>query len=203
MDHFAFLAPVGPFAGLSNAARQKINERFPALAIGVIESAAESFLRELQAPDIEPRLTEARDELNLLAKEIERFHGALNHVRNHRLDAAIGDASRMISGENELEGLERSLNHVRTAVQRTSRALPSRRSELASRRLVATLARHAKRVGLPVNGAGRDSLLGLVDLIFEDLMVGGDAADAVREWRQGQAAQLDHERTTILLDLAH
>ena len=107
----------------------------------------------------------------------------------------------MISHENALEALERSLNQVRTAVRRISRALPARRSELASRRLVAALAGHAKRAGLAVNGAASGCLFSLVALIFEDLMVGGDASAAVKEWRQSEAAPLDQERTSALLDL--
>ena len=203
MGQFAFLAPVGPFAGLSDAARQKIGERFPALSVVEIENAAAAFLMELQASNIEPRLAEARDELNIFAKEIVRFHGALDHVRDHRLDDAIGEASRMISHEDALEALERSLTQVRAAVRRISRALPARRSELASMRLVATLAGQAKRAGLAVNGATPDCLRSLVALIFEDLMVGGDASAAVAEWKRSQATPLDHERTSALLDLVH
>jgi hypothetical protein len=201
MGHFAFLSPVGPFAGLSNAARQKIKERFPALSIGHIEGAAEAFLSELEAPKIEPRLAEAREELNTFARELERFHGALNKVRTHRLDEAIGDASREISGENELEDLERSLNNIRTAIRQTSRTLPLGREEFASRRLVAALAKHMSEARLPIGGIISDPLVSLVDLIFEDLMVGGDAASAVREWHQSQAADIDHERASKLLDL--
>ncbi|HVI06281.1 MAG TPA: hypothetical protein VM711_09345, partial [Sphingomicrobium sp.] len=65
MGQLAFLAPVGPFAGLSNAARQRIGETFPTLSITEIEDAVASFLMELQAPGIDPRLAEARDELNI------------------------------------------------------------------------------------------------------------------------------------------
>ncbi len=201
MGLFAFLAPVGPFAGLSNAARQKIGERFPVLSIVDVESAAASFLTELQAPKIEPRLAEAREELNIFAKELARFHGALNQVRKHRLDDAIGEASREISGENGLEGLERSLNYVRTAIQQTSRTLPLGRAEFACRRLVATLAKQISGAGLPISGTVSDPLVSLVDLIFEDLMIGGDATSAVREWHQSQAADIDQERASLLLDL--
>ena len=201
MGHFAYLAPVGPFAGLSNAARQKIGERFPALSIAEIERAAETFLAELQEPKIEPRLAEAREELNIFAKELSRFHGALNQVRKHRLDHVIGEASRMISGENELDDLERALSSLRTAVRQTSRVLPLGRPQLASRRLIAILARHVKHAGLPLSGTASDSLLSLVDLIFEDLMIGGDATSAVKEWHQSEATDIDHERALMLLDL--
>ena len=201
MAEFAYLAPVGPFAGLSNSARQKIAEGFPGLSIVEIESAAESFMDELQGPEIEPRLAEAREELNIFAKELSRFSGALNQVRKHRLDHVIGEASRMISGENEFDDLERSLNNLRTAIRQTSRALPPGRPQLASRRLIAILARQLKHAGLPLNGAVSCSLLSLVDLIFEDLMVGGDAASAVKEWHQSEVADIDHERSLILLDL--
>ena len=201
MGHFAYLAPVGPFAGLSNAARQKIAKRFPTLSIVEIESAAASFLLELQAPKTEPRLAEARDELNIFARELARFHNALNQIRKHRLDSAIDEASRVIGGKNELEDLERSLNNLAAAVRQTSRALPLGRPQLACRRLIATLASQMERAGLPLSGTASDLLLSLVDLVFEDLMVGGDATVAVREWRKSQAADIDHERTSLLLDL--
>lgn len=201
MSHFAYLGPVGPFAGLSNSARQKIGERFPKLSIVEIESAVASFLIELQAPRIAPRLNEARDELDIFAKELARFNSALTQMREHRLDHAIGEASRMISGENELEDLERSLNHLKTALQQTSRMLSLGCSELAGRRLIATLARFVRNAGLPLEGTASDSLLGLVDLIFEDLMIGEDATNAVKEWNQTQAADIDHERVSELLDL--
>lgn len=201
MSLFAFLAPVGPFAGLSNAARQRISERFPALSIADIESAAASFLTELQTPKIEPRLAEARQELNIFAKELARFHGALNQVRRHRLDDVIGEISRDVSGENGLEGLDRCLNNVRTAIQQTTRTLPLGRPEFASRRLVATLARHMSEAGLAISSTESEPLASLVDLILDDLMVGGDAACAVREWQQGKASPIDQERASILLDL--
>lgn len=192
MGHFAFLAPVGPFAGLSNGVRQRIAERFPAVPIEEIESAAESFSAELRASKMEPRLAEVRDELNVFGKEVARFQNALTPIRKHRLDGTIGEASRMISGQNELELLELSIGNLRTAVQQTVRALPSGCPELASRRLVAALAKHV---------TDKDSLLALVDLIFEDLMVGGDAASAVREWQQSQTAAIDPERVAVLLEL--
>lgn len=201
MGCFAYLAPVGPFAGLSNPARQKIADSFPNLSIAKIESAAEAFLLALQAPEIEPRLAEARDELNVFAGELARFHQALTQIRRHRLDHAIGEVSRMISGENEFEELDRSLNMLRTATRQTSRALPPGRSELASRRLVATLARQVRDAGLPLSGTSSNSLLSLVDLIFDDLMVGGDAPSAVKEWQQSERANIDQERASMLLDL--
>jgi hypothetical protein len=201
MGHFAYLTPVGPFAGLSNAARQKIGERFPTLSIVEIESAAAIFFIELQAPKIEPRLAEAREELNTFAKELARFHSALNQVRKYRLGDAVGEASRMISGENEFDDLERSLNNLRTATQLMSRTVPLGRPQFASRRLITTLARHVKHAGLPLRGTAGDSLLSLVNLIFEDLMVGGDATSAVKEWHQSQGADIDHERASRLLDL--
>jgi len=201
MGHFAFLAPVGPFAGLSNAVRRHIGERFPNLSIDEIESASAFFIMELQAERIEPRLVEARDELDLFANELARFNGALNQMRRHRLDQAIGEASRMISGENEFEDLERCINHLRTAIQQTSRMLSLGCPELASRRLIATFAKLMKDAGLPLDGASGDSLSCLVDLIFEDLMIGGDASSSVREWRQTQSADIDHERVSELLDL--
>ena len=200
MGHFAYLGPVGPFAGLSNPARQKIAERFPTLSIAEIESAVAAFLTELQAPGIAPRLNEARDELDIFAKELARFNCALTQMREHRLDHAIGEASRMISGENELEDLERSLNHLKTALQQTSRMLSLGCSELAGRRLIATLARFLAKAGYPLDGIADDSLPGLVDLIFEDLMIGEDATNAVKDW-QTQAADIDHERVSELLDL--
>lgn len=201
MGYFAYLAPVGPFAGLSNPARQKIASAFPTLSIAEIENAAEAFLLALKAPEIEPRLAEARDELNTFAGELARFQHALKQIRRHRLDHAIGEVSRIISGENELEEVDRSLNLLRTATRQTSRALPPGRSELASRRFVATLARQVRAAGLPLSGTSGNSLLSLVDLIFDDLMVGGDAPSAVREWHQSEAANIDQERTSMLLDL--
>ena len=107
----------------------------------------------------------------------------------------------MTSGENEIECLERSLDNLRTAIQQTSRALPLGSPELASRRLIARLSKHLERAGLPLDGSSSNSLLGLVDLIFDDLMVGGDATSAVLEWRQGETADIDHERASILLEL--
>jgi hypothetical protein len=193
MGHFAFLAPVGPFAGLSNGVRQKISERFPALSIEEVESAAESFSTELRAAAMEPRLAEVRDELNTFGKEVARLQSALTPLRKHRLDGPIGEASLMIGGRNELEHLERSLGNLRTAIRQTARALPSGCPGLASRRLVAAL---AKRVD------DTDSLLTLVDLIFEDLMVGGDAASAVSEWQRSRTAVIDSERVAALLELA-
>lgn len=186
---------------MSNGAMRKIAARFPGLSIVAIERAAASFLMELRAPRIEPRLSEARDELNIFAKEIARFHGALNQIRQHRLDRALGEASRIISGENEFEDVEHSLSNLRTAVQQTSRTLPSNSPALASRRLIATLARQVEEAKLPLSGAASDSLVGLIHLIFDDLMVGGDAASAVSEWRRSQATDIDQERANMLLDL--
>ena len=201
MGHLAFLPPVGPFAGLSNGAVQKLGDRFPNLSVAEIETAAASFVAELQAPEIEPRLTEARDELNVFAREIARFHNAFNVIRKRRLDRAIGEASRTISGENEFEDLERSLESVRMAIRQTSRALPSASPDLASRRLIAALARQLEQASSPTGGTANDSLVSLVDLVFDDLMVGGDAAGAVREWQHSQAAGIDYERASALLDL--
>lgn len=201
MGQLAFLAPVGPFAGLSNAARQKISDSFPTLSISEIESAVATFLLDLQATRVEPRLSQARNELNIFAKELERFHSALNQIRKYRLDHAIGAASRMIGGENQFEELEHSLDNLRTAIRQTSRVLPPGRHQLASRRLVTTLARQVKQAGLKVGRGSDHCLLALMDLIFEDLMVGGDAARVVREWHQSQTADIDHERASLLLDL--
>ena len=201
MGALAYLGPVGPFAGLSNAARRKLGERFPALSIVEIEKAAASFLTELQAPELEPRLVEAREELNIFAKETARFHCALNQLRRHRLDHAIGEASRLISGQNDVEDLERVLNNVRAALRQTSRVLPSGQSQLASRRFIAMLATQMKYAGLPLTGAASDSLHSLVELIFDDLMVGADAARAVREWHQCQTGDIDQERANKLLEL--
>lgn len=184
MGHFAYLVPVGPFAGLSNTARHEISRRFPTLSVAEIESAAERFSLELQAPTIEPRLAEARDELNAFGKELARFQGAIDGIRKHQLDCAIGEASRMISGENEFENLERSLSNLLTAFRGTARALPVGCAQLASRRLIATLASHMKQAGLPIAGSARDSLLSLVNLIFDDLMIGGNAKSAVAEWHK-------------------
>lgn len=201
MVQFAYLAPVGPFAGFSNAARQKIGERFPRLSIAEIESAAACFLKELQGTPTDPRLAEVRDELNIFAKELARFHCALNHIRVRGLDQAIGEAGRMICGENGIEDLDRSLDNLRTAIQQTSRVLPSGRPQLASRRLIALLAEYLNQAGFPPGGADGDPLLSLVDLIFDDLMVGADASSAVGEWHQSQTAEIDHQRASILLDL--
>jgi hypothetical protein len=201
MSHFAYLRPVGPFAGLSNAARQKISECFPALSITKIESAAATFLAELEASTTEPRLAEARQELSIFAKELGRFCSALNRIRQHGLDRAIGEASRMICGENQLEDAELSLKNLRVAIQQTSRALPFDRAELASRRLIANLAVQARQAGISLNRTPIDSLLGLAELIFEDLMIGGDAASAVMDWHKRQAAESDDRRATTLLDL--
>lgn len=201
MGQLAFLDPVGPFAGLSNATRQKIGDAFPNLSITEIEGAVASFLIELQAPKVEPRLAEARDELNIFAKELERFHHALSQIRRHGLDHAIGAASRMIGGEDEFEDLEQSLDNLRIAIRQTSRVLPPGRHQLASSRLATTLAREVNRGGRPSDAANDDALLVLIDLIFEDLMVGGDAARVVKEWHRSQTANIDHERASLLLDL--
>lgn len=201
MGDLAYLRPVGPFAGLSNAARKKVRERFPALSIVEIEKAAASFSIGLQAPELEPRLAEAREELNVFAKETARFHCALNQLRRHRLDRAIGEASRLISGQDDVQDLERALNNLRAALRQTSRVLPHGQPQLASRRLIATLARLMKYAGLPLTGAVGDSLCSLVELIFEDLMVGADAARAVREWHQCQTGDIDQERANMLLEL--
>jgi hypothetical protein len=199
MGHLAFLAPVGPFAGLSDTVRHEIANRFPSVSIAEVESAAERFSLELQASKPKSSLDETRDELNSFGKEVARFHGALDRVRNHWLRQAIGEASRHIGGKNEIEHLEHALNNLGSAIRRTSRALPCERSQIASRRLIATLAGLMKHGTEPVRGP--DPLLSLVDLIFEDLMVGGDAASAVREWRQNQRANIDQEWAGLLLDL--
>jgi hypothetical protein len=201
MGELAYLHPVGPFTGLSDTARHQIGSRFPTLSFGDIESAAERFLKELEVPGTEPRLAEARDELNSFGSELARFQSALDGVRKHQLDGAIGEASRIICGENEFENLQRSLNNVRTAFQRTSRALPAERSEIASRKLVVALARHMKDAGLPLTGSVPRSLVSLVDLIFDDLMIGGDANAAVAEWQKGQAADVSRDALGMLIDL--
>lgn len=201
MGDLAYLGPVGPFAGLSNAARKKVGERFPALSIVEIENAAASFLMELQATELEPRLVEAREELNIFAREIARFHCALSQLRRRRLDHALGEASRLISGQNDVEDLERALDNLRAALRQTSRVLPPGQPQLASRRLIATLASQMKYAGLPINRAASDSLRSLVELIFDDLMVGADAARAVREWNQCQTGDIDQERANLLLEL--
>jgi hypothetical protein len=197
MSQYAFLAPVGPFPGLSNSARQKIAERFPALSLAEVERVAESFSTDLQAANVDSRLAEARDELNVFARELARFRTAVNRARKRRLDRVVGEASRSIGGENEFSKLDHSLGRVGTAVRRTARMLPYGTAELASRRLVEALARHA---GLAVGSARNDSLATLVDLIFDDLMVGGDAAGAVREWRQSRTAE-NEEESGLLLDI--
>ena len=107
----------------------------------------------------------------------------------------------MIGGENEFENLERSLNNLRTACAGTSRALPVGRAQLASRRLIAFLASHVKQAGLPLSGTARDTLLSLVNLIFEDLMIGGDAESAVTEWYKTQARHIGHDPVGRLIDL--
>lgn len=193
MGHFAFLAPVGPFAGLSNGTRQLIRERHPAASIEEIEGAAQCFSTELRASMADRRLALVRDELNIFAKEVARLQNALNSLPRHRLDTMIGEASRMIGGANELEQLDRSLKGVATAIQQTTRTLPSGCPQLASRRLVAALERCVGDSG---------SLIALVELIFEDLMVGGDAAGAVREWRQSKTALFDADRVARLLEFA-
>lgn len=199
MSHFAFLAPVGPFAGLSDPAREKIAQHYPRLSITAIDCAAASFLLELEARTIEPRLAEARDELNIFAKELARVHAALNHIRKHRLDNVIGEASRKISGENQFDDLERCLNNLRRAIQQTSRSLPFTAPELASRRLIERLAKQMTQAGLALTGS--NSLHMLVDLIFEDLMVGGDAESAITDWQKSEAADLDDKRGNLLVDL--
>ena len=107
----------------------------------------------------------------------------------------------MIGGENELENLERSLNDLRIAIQRTSRALPLECAQIASRRLVARLARHMTWAGLSLDGTSSVSLLNLVDLIFQDLMVGGDATSAVKEWRKSEAIDKGNDPFGVLVDL--
>lgn len=202
MGHFAYLAPVGPFAGLSNHAKQQICERFPGLSIKEVESAAAFFVMELQAPTIDPRLAEVREEMNIFAKELARFQAALRRVQKHRLDKALGEASRIISGENELEVLDRRLDNLTAGIRQTSRALPFGCPELASRRLVERLARHVTEAGLTLGSTVSDLLLSLVGLIFEDLMVGGDARSAVANWRKSDAADMDPKRGNLLVDLA-
>lgn len=200
MSRFAYLPPVGPFAGLSNAARHKIGERFPYLFITEIESAIAAFLDELQISTIGPRLLEARDELNIFAKELARFHSGLNRIRKHRLDRAIAEASRLICGEDELERMERCFSNLRRAILQTSAALPLNRAELASRRLIATLAEQAKQSALSPSAGSIQWLVDLIDLIFEELMIGADAASAVTDWRKRQASDTDL-RATDLADL--
>ena len=201
MGDLAYLAPVGPFAGLSNAVRHEISNRFPRLSVAEIESAAERFSRELQAPRTEPRLVEARDKLNEFGKELARFQGAVSDIRKRHLDRAIGEASRMMSGENEFETIEQSLGKLRTALQETSRALPVGGAQLATRRLIATLATHMHQAGLPITTSDRRSLPSLVNMIFDDLMVGGNATSAVIEWQKGQSTDTDHDPVGILIDL--
>jgi len=201
MGDFAYLVPVGPFAGLSKAARNEIRTQFPTLSVAEIERAAERFSLELLAPSIQPRLTEARDQLNVFGKELDRFRGAVEGIRRHQLDCAIGEASRMISGQNELENLDRCLSKLRTAFQRTSRAIPVGCAPLASRRLITTLAIHMQLMGLSIGGNGRDSLLGLVNLIFDDLMIGGDAENAVTEWHKSRSANPVHDLVGTVIEL--
>ena len=201
MGDLAYLDPVGPFAGLSNAARKRLGKCFPALSIIEIEKAAASFLMELQAPELQPRLVEAREELNIFAKEIARFHCALNRLRRHRLDHAVGEASRLIGGENGVEGLEQALDNLRAALRHISRILPLGRPQLASRRLIAKLAKQMNYAQLPLAGAADNSLYSLVELIFDDLMVGADPATAVREWHLCQTGDIDQERANIVLEL--
>lgn len=200
MSHLAFLAPVGPFAGLSNSARQQIGALFPDLSLAEVESAAATFLRDLEAPATEPRLAEARSELSIFAKEIARFHGALDELRKHRLDHAIGEASRAATSENAVENLERALTCVRAAVRRAVRAIPLGRSELASRRLIAALARQAGHVLPPQGGADHPELVGLVEIIFDDLMIGGDAAVAVGEWHRSEVRDVDRKCVTAVFE---
>lgn len=171
------------------------------MSVAEIESAAERFSLELQAPTIELRLAEARHELNAFGKELARFQGAVDGIRKHQLDCAIGEASRMISGANEFKNLERSLSKILTAFRGTSRALPVGCAQLASRRLVSTLASHMKQAKLPIGGSARNSLLSLVNLIFDDLMIGGNAKSAVTEWHKSQSTDLSQDPVGILIDL--
>ncbi len=201
MNDLAYLAPVGPFAGLSNSTRQAVSERFPALSIDEIESAAASFSTELEASATDPRLASARDQLNSFARELARFQGAFDAIRRHRVGDAVAEASRMTNGQNELDKLERSVGNLRRAVRQTSRALPPGHPQLAGRRLVARLAKQLKQAGLPAGGAATDLLVGLVDLIFEDMMVGGNAACAVRDWQRSEGSETDSKPAIALSDL--
>lgn len=201
MRAIAYLAPVGPFAGFSNAARHKLAKCYPGLCIAEIERAAERFSLELQAPKVERRLSEARNELNVFSNELARFQSAVDNLRNHQLDEAIGHASRMTGGDAGLEGLDRTLANLRRAIQETSRALPLEGAQLASRRLVATLARHISEAGLPRTGSTSDLLFSLVDLIFDDLMVGGDARSAFREWSRSQSTNKSDDPVGVLIEL--
>jgi hypothetical protein len=38
-------------------------------------------------------------------------------------------------------------------------------------------------------------------MIFDDLMIGGNANSAVIEWQKGQSADADHDPVGILIDL--
>jgi hypothetical protein len=195
MGQYALLAPVGPFAGLSKGARQKIAARFPALSVAEVDRAAESFSADLQASNADRRLAQARDELNVFSRELARFRAAVTRARKCRLDRVVARTSGMMDGESGFSAFDQSLGNIGSAVRRTARMLPYGASELASRRLVEALARHA---GPEADG---NSLTALVDLIFDDLMVGGDAAGAVKEWRRSRTRENEEEPSAVLLDL--
>lgn len=198
MGQLAYLAPVGPFAGLSKTAQNTIHTRFPTLCFAEVQSAAERFCLDLQAEATEQRLAEAREMLNAFAAELSRMQRAVDRIREHCLADVLGEAGRMISGENEFERLNRSLNGLRIASQRTSKALPGGLAQRASRNLVGTLAGYTDQARLPRDGIGIASLVSLVHLIFEDLMIGAEAKSAVADW---QKCQTDCDRIGILTEL--
>lgn len=200
MAHLAYLAPVGPFGGLSRSARQKLERLFPALSLAEVEQIAERFVLELLEDSTGTRLAEARNVLETFGKQLACLESALGRIRAHKLAEAIREAGRTSTDTINLEHFDRCLRDLKAAVRRISRAIPAERSHLASRRLVARLARCLENAGIPFAGGSGDALVVLVDLLFDDLMVGGDARSAVAEWN-GQVKATNADKVGALLDL--
>ncbi len=200
MAHFAYLAPVGPFGGLSRSALQKLERLFPDLAVAEVENAAERFLLELLEDSAGTRLAEARNVLETFARQLAGLESALGRIRAHNLADAIREAGRTTTDTIDLESFDRCLRELKSAVRRISRTIPVEPSHLAGRRLVARLAKCLESAGIPHTGSSGDSLVVLVDLLFDDLMVGADAGSAVAEW-SGQVKATNADKVGVLLDL--
>jgi hypothetical protein len=184
MGEVVYLAPVGHFVGLSEGGRREIAAGFPALSLSDIEGAARQFSETLAAPKTGPNLSEARDLLCTFNTELRRFRKALVGLRKHR----IVEACRSISGEDAFLELDRSLAALSAATSQTSRALPFDAGQVASRTLVGALALHLEETGLARSAGARATLVSLVYLILDDLMAGGDAAEAVSDWERHEGA---------------
>jgi hypothetical protein len=199
MGLFAVLAPVSPFVGLSASARREIGKRFPSLSILEIEQAAERFSLELHSSITQGRLLEARTELAAFADELVRFKAAVQCVRDGGLDRAIGRASSKLCGEDEMKKLDRQLGHLQSAVKKVATALPAERAQLATRRFIGELALQMNATQIPISSSAGNALVNLIQVIFDDLMVGGDPESAVKDWRK-QLTDLGHGSVAELTD---